>query len=193
MRIATFDVECTDLAAVGPGIFLCAVVKPLWEEPKTFRYDTHKKTFSESERLALQDTLGEINKYDMIIGHNVEDFDLKWLRTRAYAIGVEFSAHPFTYDTMKAFRRVGYRTAINRNTGKPISSLAFVADCLGIDNLKTQIYPREHWQCVWGDGKRRSEAMDNLVSHCLGDVIMTEKIYSILLPADTRANIKRFL
>ena len=44
MYCAVLDLETTDLSAVGGGMILCAVVKPLEGKPITFRYDEMKCT-----------------------------------------------------------------------------------------------------------------------------------------------------
>ena len=114
------------------------------------------------------------------------------MKSRAARLGIPFTLAPFTYDTMKAWTRTKYRTVLN-GFGKPSRSLDMIADFLGIQQEKTKIYPAEHWQGVWGNKKQRVEAMDNLVDHCLRDVRMNHRIYEMELPADNKANIKRWL
>jgi DNA polymerase III epsilon subunit-like protein len=133
----------------------------------------------------------ELSKYDLLIGHNLENFDLGFIRTRAYRCGVPFPLRPFTYDTMKAFRRVKMRTVLNI-VGKPSASMDMVADFLGIDQEKTKLYPVQHWQTVWGNETQRAAAMNDLVDHCQRDVRMNARIYELLLPYDEKANIRRW-
>ncbi len=38
-NVATFDIETTALDAVGAGVILCAVIKPLGRAAKVLRYD----------------------------------------------------------------------------------------------------------------------------------------------------------
>ena len=66
-----------------------------------------------------------------------------------------------------------------------------MADFLGLKQEKTSIFPREHWQTVWGLGEERKLAMDNLVEHCVADVNMTEQVYWKLLKADPVWGIRR--
>jgi hypothetical protein len=95
------------------------------------------------------------------------------------------------YDTLQAVRRCRIRTQTGMK-GNPIYSLAFVVDALGIEQMKTAIYPREHWVGVWAEGKKQAECLDNIEAHCIGDVIMTERVALKLLKIDTQATIRRF-
>jgi len=134
--------------------------------------------------------IAELSKYDLWIGHNIIKFDYPWLKSRAQFFGLHELPRPFQYDTMKAFQRLGYRTVLN-GFGKPTAALAHAVDFYGFEQEKTGLYPRQHWDVVWGDDKQRAEAMGKLVHHCESDVRMTERLYHALLPVDYGAIIKR--
>jgi len=189
LDIATLDIESTDLAAVGSGVLLCAVIKPIRKAPITFRYDEMKCRPGHEKRLVAA-VLDEIAKYHLLIGHNLVNFDFPFLKSRAMYFNITTVPHPLAYDTYKAFRRVGYRTRLN-GYGKPAASLAFVADFFGVPQEKTGIYPREWWTVVWEEGKRRQEAMDAICAHCVSDTRMTEEVYWKLMPQDVNARIER--
>jgi len=150
LKSAIFDIETTDLAGVGAGVLLCVCIRPITtKRTKTFRLDSYKfdkdtqfGVFEREEKALLEETLDELEKYDLLIGHNIEGFDLGFLRTRASVLGVPFRLEPITYDTMKGFRRAKFRTRLN-GYGKPTAALAMIADFLGIDQMKTNIYPVE--------------------------------------------------
>ena len=200
MKTAGFDIETTSLEGIGAGIMICACVRPLsTQRTKTYRLDYYKYEpspefgfFDRQEKDLLTDLLTELRSYDILIGHNIENFDLGFLRTRAYRHNIQFDLSPITYDTMKAFGRVKLRTIANAHTGKPVKSLAMIADLLGVDQEKTNIYPREHWQNIWGSENERVEAMDKIVDHCVKDVRMNARVYEILLPQDRNLNLKRW-
>lgn len=200
MKSAVFDIETSDLAAVGGGVILCACVRPLsTQRTRDFRADEYKYEpsaefgfFQRQEKDLLVAILAELGKYDLLIGQNIEDFDLGFLKSRAARLGVPFSLTPFTYDTKKAFGRSHLRTVLN-HFGKPSKSLDMITDFLGIEQEKTKIYPAEHWKTIWGNEYERMEAMNNLLDHCRKDVRMNHRVYDALLPQDTRANIKRWL
>ena len=187
MKAAVFDIECSDLCAIGPGRFLCAVIKPLDSDKIwLFRHDLM------GEGKAIAATVEVLGGFDLLIGHNIQKFDMPMMFSFFVSRGLhgEF-CNPFVYDTMLAFSRIGYRTRLN-GFGKPTKSLAFAVDFFGIPQEKTSIFPREHWLTLWGKGKCRKEAMDNLVAHCMADVTMNEKLYWRILPDDKRAIIKRW-
>lgn len=200
MKSAVVDIETTDLSGVGGGILLCVCVRPLaTKRTRVFRIDSYKYepskefgTFERQEKDLLHDVREELKKYDLIIGHNIDGFDLNFLKTRAYRCGMDWALYPFTYDTMKAFRRTGYRTVLNK-IGKPSAGMDMVSDFLGLEQLKTKIYPVEWWQAVWGSDAQRVEAMNNIVDHCQRDVRTNDLMYEILLSVDTKAIIKRLL
>ncbi len=191
MDCATLDLETTDLSAVGHGFILCAVVKPLRSKPLVFRYDELGCKPAREKKLvrALTDCLSE---YDLWIGHNLDRFDFNFLKSRANLLGVPFQLRPLTYDTMKAFRRIGFLTARNPVTGKPRANLDHVVDFFNIPQLKTRVgYPNAHWRTVWGDRQTRGEAMDTLVEHCVYDCVMTEQVYLKEIKLDPVWGIRR--
>ena len=200
MRSAVFDIETTDLAAVGAGILLCVCIRPLSTgRTRTYRidtYDKHKKNdhgFLEVEETEMMgEVIGELSQYDLLIGHNIDKFDIPYLRSRAFQLRRPFELWPFTYDTCKAFRRTGNRTVMN-GFGKPSAGLAHVVDFFNIKQEKNGIYPVQHWMTVWGNKAQRIEAMNMLVEHCERDVRMNATIYPALLAMDTRAIIRRCL
>ena len=200
MKTAVFDIETSDLAAVGSGVILCGCIRPLSTgRTRTYRADNYRYKpssnfgfFERQERDLVTALLGELGKYDLLIGQNIEDFDLGFLKSRAARLGIPFQLAPFTYDTKKAFGRTKFRTVLN-GFGKPSKSLDMIADFLGVDQLKTKIYPAAHWQTIWGKESERMEAMNALVDHCERDVRMNHRVYELILPSDNRANIKRWL
>jgi DNA polymerase elongation subunit (family B) len=200
LKSAVFDIETSALEAVGSGVCLCACIRPLsTNRTRTFRVDNYKHKpdpkfgfLERQEREMMTELLDELRKYDLLIGQNIINFDLGYLRSRAYRLGIPFFLSPFVYDTKNAFQRVKMRTVMNA-IGKPSASLDMIADFFGVAQLKTKIYPVEHWKNVWGNEQERMEAMNNLVDHCQRDVIMNARIYDVMLPFDTRATLKRWL
>lgn len=200
MKSAVFDLETTDLAGVGAGILLCGCVRPLaTNRTRVFRIDAyHYKAdhvhgfFDRQEKDLLVDLVDELKKYDLLIGHNIENFDLGFLRTRAMRHNIPYPLNPITYDTMKAFRRVRIRTVLNV-VGKPTASLAMVADFLGVKQEKTSIFPVDWWQSIWGNDTQRLDALNNIVDHCTKDVRMNAEVYEMLLPFDEKVRLARWL
>jgi uncharacterized protein YprB with RNaseH-like and TPR domain len=199
MKAAVFDLETTSLEGVGAGMLLCCCVRPVTNgKTHTLRLDDYKYEaspehgmFARQEADLVRDTVLELEQYHMLIGHNIDNFDLNFLRTRAYVHKIPFPMTPFTYDTMRAFRRVGWRTVLNK-IGKPSAGMDMVADFLGLDQLKTKIYPVDWWQSIWGSDAERLDALNEIVDHCVRDVRMNAQIYDAILPMDEKAVIKRW-
>lgn len=200
MRAAIFDIETTALEGIGAGIILCACVRPLATgRTRDFRlrylqdWKSDEFGFLEREEKELLNSLyDELSKYDLLIGQNIENFDLPYLRTRCFRRGLVFDMNPFTYDTMKAFGRTKFRTR-NNGFGKPSKALDMMADLLGVPQEKTKIYPTEHWMTVWGRDAEREAAMQDILNHCRADVRMTARVYELLLPYDAKAVIRRWM
>jgi DNA polymerase elongation subunit (family B) len=200
VKTAVFDIETSALEAIGSGIILCACIRPLSTgRTRTYRIDAYKYEpdplfgiMERQEKDLVVDVLKELGQYDLLIGQNIENFDLGFLKSRASRLGIPFTLAPLTYDTMKAWSRTKFRTVMNF-VGKPSRSLDMITDFLGITQEKTKIYPAEHWQTIWGNELQRIEAMNNLVDHCQRDVRMNTKVYEMELPADNRVIIKRWL
>lgn len=182
-------------------MLICTCVRPLaTNRTRTFRLDAYQYEpdptnygfFERQEKDLLSEVLQELAKYDLLIGHNIDGFDLGFLRTRAQRFNVPFFMNPFTYDTMKAFRRIQWRTVLNR-IGKPTASLAMIADFLGVKQEKTAVYPVEWWGSIWGKEAERMDAMNNIVDHCSKDVRMNAQVYELMLPHDMKARVVRWL
>lgn len=190
MRIAVFDLECTTFEAVGPGMLLCCAIKELDGEIRSMRYDQYHCRIGK-ERDLVRAVNNELKKYDMLIGFNCDQFDLRWLFSRSLALDLPFDLEPLTYDLYKASNRLGVKTKENRN-GHPKHSLAFMVDFFSLKQDKTGIYSRAWWDAVWQEGEKRKEALDNIEAHCVSDVNMTEELYRKILPLDKRVTIRRW-
>lgn len=184
MKTCVFDIETTDLAAVGPGWILCAVIMDADSGKKTvLRYDEMKCRLAVEAKLVFE-LVNILSQYPIWVGHNIDKFDWPYIKSRANFLSIPISLPTtVTYDTLKAFRRTGLRTVMNP-IGKPTARLDHIADFFAIKQLKTAIYPREHWVTVWGEGKYRKDAMDNLVDHCTRDVVLTKNVFDKLWLAD---------
>ena len=206
MKTAVFDIEATDFDAVGAGLLVCAVVIPLDTlEPRVFRLDEYDKSIlgwvdverhgylEREEKGILHDLFSFMGGYDLWVGHNIERFDIPYMKTRGMRRDVKFDHHPLTYDTFKAFRRLGIQTRPN-GFGKPMAGLGAAADALNIrDGSKTAVYSGEWWMQIWGNKEARKTAFDAVVHHCIDDTRMNLGLYREIMPLDLRMNIKRLL
>lgn len=174
---------------MGAGILLAAVIKPLGKKEIIFRTDDYSEPLGKEAEM-LEAVISSLSKFDLWIGHNINRFDVMWLRSRAVQLGLDSFPMPFTYDTMQAFKRCGYLTVQNA-FGKPTKRLDHVVDFFKLPQEKTALYPNEHWSIVWGDKAEKKAALDKLVDHCRKDVRMNAAIYPLLLRSDYRGTIKR--
>jgi len=200
MYSCVFDIETTDLGAVGAGIITCVCIRPM-QTKRTRTYHLGMYEFDASdeygflereERALLEAVSAELSNYHIWIGHHIDRFDIPYLKSRAFRLGVVWDLSPFTYDTLKAFRRTGYLTRQN-GFGKPSAGLAMVADFAGVPQDKTSIFPVEWWGQIWGNKKKRAEALQNVVSHCQADVRMNAAVWEFLWNGDKRATMRRAL
>lgn len=188
-QACVLDIETTALEAVGAGVTLCAVVKPFGGAVKVFRVDVSDDELGNEVNL-LTRLFKELEKYDLVVGHNVEQFDFQFLKTRARVLGIPFTYRPMVYDTLKGFRRTGFRTVLN-GFGKPTASLDMVVDMFDKKQKKTKLYPHYHWKTVWGSPSERRMAMRDLVDHCVKDVCMNEEIFWDVYSCDWNPVFKR--
>ena len=191
LKTATFDIETTSLDAVGAGVLLCVVFQDYESREQTiFRVDNYRCKLGK-EVPVLKDVINHMEKYQMMVGHNAQRFDMNFLMTRCVRLGISFTPNPFIYDTLKAFRRTGLLTVQNA-FGKPSAGLDMVVDALDGVQMKSKIYPASWWESVWDYKGSRKQAMNSIVEHCQADVEMNASIYPQLLAMDGKATIKRW-
>lgn len=147
MRAAVVDIETTALEACGSGWMLCAVLKELGEDAKIYRYDQYHCPLGNETRMLVA-FVKELEQYDLVIGHNVEAFDIPYIKSRLIRCKLPpITSHPFIYDTKCGFKRCKFRT-VDNGFGKPTTALDMTIDFFGIPQRKTKIYPVAHWQTV---------------------------------------------
>lgn len=171
MRVVFWDLETTDLKAIM-GRILCCSFKPLGEEVYTFRGDEKPykgKSRIDDSRLvvAIRD---ELEKYDLVVGHNSRLFDHPMLNARLAKAGHRpFNPH-FIADTR------WYLNSASMRIGS--AKLENAQKFFELGEAKTPI-SWEQWQLA-GMGDR--PAMDEVVHHCEQDVKVLEELYHHVLP-----------
>lgn len=118
---------------------------------------------------------------DEVIGHNGDNFDLKWIRTRLLFHGAKSLPEFKSIDTLK----------ISRSKFKfPSNKLNDIARYLGIGQ-KIETGGIELWHKVILLNCKR--AMSNMIKYCKGDVLLLESVYDKLsgfAPAKTHVAVK---
>jgi DNA polymerase elongation subunit (family B) len=110
-----------------------------------------------------------LNSADEVIGHNGDNFDIKWLRTRCLFHGVSLIPDVHSVDTLK-LSKSGFRFNSNR--------LDYIAKFLNVGRKIKTSYGL--WtKILIGNSK---EAMDEMIKYCKMDVQVLESVFQKLKP-----------
>lgn len=135
------------------------------EEVSTVRWDKNK-----DDKTLLELFIEELNSADFIVGHNANNFDLPWIRTRALFHDLEMLPTYKAVDTLK-IARSKHRFPSNR--------LDAIGDYLGVGRkIKTE---RNLWvDTIEGTDGKDTKALDKMVEYCEQDVLLLEAVYNKL-------------
>jgi uncharacterized protein YprB with RNaseH-like and TPR domain len=181
-KVAMFDIEATNLNA-NIGRILCCSFKPLGEDVYTFH--GHEKRFMEVDNnddgaLAIAIN-NELETYDIIVGWNSKQFDIKFVNARAVAAGGQTKEKQYHVDGMWAYR----------SKMRAWSGLASVQQFLdGNGPQKTTIDWRRWVQALGWDKELREAAMKEITHHCELDVEVLERVYIKLVKANVIRSIR---
>ncbi len=105
-----------------------------------------------------------INSADIICGHNIKNFDLKWVVTRCLLHNIELNKKFNVVDTL-TMARSNFRFNSNR--------LDYISKFLGETGKTDTSYK------LWKDIvlKNDKKAMDTMVNYCKNDVMILEKVH----------------
>lgn len=132
------------------------------DEVHSVRWDSEQ-----NDKNLLELFIPELNKADFIVGHNADNFDLPWIRTRALLHGIDM--HP-KYASVDTYKVAKY------NFRFPSNKLDAIGQYLGLgEKIKTS---RELWDAV--TLHRNPQALEDMVAYCNQDVILLEKVYYAL-------------
>jgi hypothetical protein len=120
------------------------------------------------DKKLLEDFIKVFNQADVVIGHNVKNFDTKWLLGRAVKHGIEVDTNFKQEDTLTIARSI-FRFNSNR--------LDYIGQYLGLGKKINTSYD------LWKDIvlKNDKKAMESMTKYCEQDVILLEKIYDKLI------------
>lgn len=180
MRVGVFDIECQSFDAVGQdGMFTCGCILPLdSDDIFTARLEFKDKG---DDRRAIVEFIGELWKYDLLVGQNIIAFDGNWLNTRRMYHGMPEMRGWYLFDTYQAARSLALATG-----GKSLGNLI---DVFGLDGEKTTIrkttwsQARNHY-----DKETFERAMSLIVYHCEQDVIAQRDLFDELMPMTLTLN-----
>ena len=170
MLACALDLETTGFEA-DFNIILCAVIKPFTTDNKgkhcVLRADSYP-TWSTSRSVdapLCRDLLKELERYDIIVAHNGVRFDVPFAMARFLKWGLRWP-QPKILDPVRLARRY---LRLGRN------SLQACCHHFGIQG-KTECLGDEWMQAKFDRGPENKRAMDYVVTHCIADVDILEKL-----------------
>lgn len=110
-----------------------------------------------------------LDEADIVIGHNVDKFDVRKVNARFMIYGMNPPSPYYTVDTLKVARKAGYFDSNKLND---------IAQYFGIGS-KVQTGGIDLWI---GCGKGDMKAWRKMIRYCNNDVVLTERVYLHLLP-----------
>ena len=174
-RIGFLDLECSNLKA-NFGIILSYCIKDHGGE---ILYDciTKEDLDTDLDKRITKACINDLLKFERVVTHYGERFDLPYLRTRALYWGLDFpgAGEIVHTDVWKIARR---KLCLSSNRQGVIS------EAINRKSLKTRIDSR-HWiKALMGEKK----ALDYILDHNMKDVIDLEKNYNKLVKFAKKSN-----
>lgn len=121
----------------------------------------------QNDKFLVEQFVEVLNEADLIVAHNGDNFDLKWIKTRALYHRIPMLPKYNQFDTLKVAKAKLY---LNSN------KLDYISKFLGYDGkIKTDID-------LWLDilFKKDPKAMEQMLTYCDEDVRQLEKVYNEL-------------
>lgn len=123
---------------------------------------------NQCDKSLLEMFIPVLNEADLIVAHNGDRFDIKWIKTRALKHGLSMYVNYPQFDTIKVAKKKFY---FNSN------KLDYISEFLGFGKkIKTE---PELWDRVILE--KDKQALKEMVEYCDMDVILLEKVYKALV------------
>lgn len=120
---------------------------------------------NQDDRFLIEQFVEVMNEADLLVAHNGDRFDLKWLKTRALYHNIEMLPNYKQFDTLKVAKA---KLRLNSNR------LDYIAKYLGFKGKKKT--SPGLWKRVCFDNNR--EALNEMLDYCDEDVRQLEKVYN---------------
>lgn len=136
---------------------------------------TKNKYLKYNDKNVVETLIKAMDQADIIVGHNGDRFDIKWVRGRAMVHGIAMAPEYQTFDTLKKSRQY-----LNLNSNR--------LDYLGrlfCSDKKAETGGYNLWKEVM-DGKK--SANTTMQKYCDQDVVLLQEYYNQLLPYVTHNN-----
>lgn len=143
-----------------------------WEGKKKVHHLTWDKNQCDKEM--IKKFIIVLESATEVCGHNSDQFDIKWLRTRAIKHGLAMSPRITTYDTWREAKRL-----FRFDSG----SLDYITKYLGVSR-KLDTGGSKLWTdvCFSKDAKVRAKALKKMIAYCDGDVIAQAEVFEKMKP-----------
>lgn len=140
-----------------------------------YKYEGSDKVYSLTwnkgdDKKMLEKFASVINTADEVIGHNSDNFDIKWVRTRCIYHGISMTHDIKSIDTLKASRG---KFRFNSN------KLDYLGKYLGVGE-KMDTGGFDLWKDIILKNSRK--ALNKMVDYCKQDVVLLEKVFQKLNP-----------
>lgn len=178
MRFAIVDIETTDLKG-DKGFMLCCGIKPLGGKKRVIglREFTRQVKRLEIDCALIGTVRNELESFDGFIGWNSIMFDIPFINDRLMLNGYRPLEKRFHIDAMY-YARQGKSTFTS-------SRLDWVAKSLGVKARKTAL-DMNTWKMAEAEAivgfKAGCENYEQIVTHNLADLDVTEQVYEKLKP-----------
>lgn len=114
---------------------------------------------------------------DELVGHNIDNYDIKFIRTRALLHNINTLPKYVSYDTLKQARK---HFALNSNKLDAIARLFGLGGKLKHDGMSMWDDIVLHAVLGQGSKKKAKKSMNKMVKYCEKDVLLTEEVYNKL-------------
>jgi hypothetical protein len=160
---AGYKLNITYESIIKERAIICICYK--WEgEEKIYSLEWDE---NQNDKKLLEDFIKITNEADEIIAHNVDRFDLPWLRTRCLYHDIPMFPQYTTIDTLKQARS---KFKFNSN------QLDYISQYLGLGKKKSSGY--DLWKNILLLNDKIS--LEKMIDYCKHDVDLLEKVYNKL-------------
>ncbi len=122
----------------------------------------------QSDKFLIDQFIPVMNEADLLVAHNGDNFDLKWIKTRALIHGLKMHIDYRQFDTFKVSKK---KFVFNSN------SLDYISKVLGFKGkIRTSI---QLWKDIFIH--KSAKALEDMITYCDEDVRQLEKVYEILM------------
>ena len=173
MKVAIFDLETFGFYA-DAGIVLCGCIKEYGKSKvTTIRADDFPswKKEKSNNRSVIEAIVKELDQYDILVAHNGQYFDKRWLNTACLEYGL--------FPICRAKKFIDPVLISRKHLRMGRNSLAALLDHFDIPIKKTPLELKQ-WLKATLDGNQT--CMNTIVAHCKQDILALEMLYDRVRP-----------